>query len=90
MQLVGITTTQTYARRLGISSPLPAVPSLALGTGEVTLLDLTSAYGAFANGGIIAPHTLITRIEDRNGNMIWQKFARSPSRIVPSARERRI
>ena len=72
MQLVGVTTTQTYARRLGISSPLPAVPSLALGTGEVTLLDLTSAYGAFANRGIIAPHTLITRIEDRNGNLIWQ------------------
>jgi len=72
MQLVGIPTTQTYARRLGISSPLPAVPSLALGTGEVTLLDLTSAYGAFANNGIIAPHTLITHIEDRNGNLIWQ------------------
>ena len=51
MQLVGITTTQTYARRLGISSPLPAVPSLALGTGEVTLLDLTSAYSGFANDG---------------------------------------
>ena len=72
MQLVGIPTTQSYARRLGISSPMPAVPSLALGTGEVTLLDLTSAYGAFANKGIIAPHTLITRIEDRNGNLLWE------------------
>lgn len=72
MQLVGISTAQTYARRLGISSPLPAVPSLALGTGEVTLVDLTSAYGAFANGGIIAPHTLVTRVEDRAGNVIWQ------------------
>jgi 1A family penicillin-binding protein len=83
MQLVGITTTQTYARRLGISSPLPAVPSLALGTGEVTLLDLTSAYGAFANGGIIAPHTLITRIEDRNGHLIWQSsLDRLPYRAV--------
>ena len=83
MQLVGITTTQTYARRLGISSPLPAVPSLALGTGEVTLLDLTSAYGAFANDGIIAPHTLITRIEDRSGNTIWQSsLDRHPYRAV--------
>jgi penicillin-binding protein 1A len=83
MQLVGITTTQTYARRLGITSPLPAVPSLALGTGEVTLLDLTSAYGAFANNGIIAPHTLITRIEDRNGNLIWQSgLARHPYRAI--------
>jgi penicillin-binding protein 1A len=72
MQLVGISTTQTYARRLGITSPLPSVPSLALGTGEVTLLDLTSAYGAFANQGILAPHTLITRIEDRHGNIIWE------------------
>jgi 1A family penicillin-binding protein len=83
MQLVGITTTQTYARRLGISSPLPSVPSLALGTGEVTLLDLTSAYGAFANSGIIAPHTLITRIEDRNGNIIWQSsIERHPYRAI--------
>ena len=83
MQLVGITTTQTYARRLGISSPLPSVPSLALGTGEVTLVDLTSAYGAFANSGIIAPHTLITRIEDRNGDIIWQSsLDRHPYRAV--------
>jgi len=83
MQLVGITTTQTYARRLGITSPLPAVPSLALGTGEVTLLDLTSAYGAFANSGIIAPHTLIRRIEDRAGNVLWQSsLERQPHRAV--------
>ena len=83
MQLVGITTAQTYARRLGISSPLPAVPSLALGTGEVTLVDLTSAYGAFANGGIIAPHTLVTLVEDRAGNVIWQSSTdRHPYRAV--------
>ncbi len=72
MQMVGITTTQSYARRLGITSPMPTVPSLALGTAEVSLADLTSAYGAFANSGIVAPHTLITRIEDRNGQLIWQ------------------
>ena len=72
MQLVGIGTTQTYARRLGIHSPLPDVPSLALGTGEVTLADLTSAYGAFANGGIVAPYTLVTRVEDRQGRVLWE------------------
>jgi penicillin-binding protein 1A len=49
----------------------------------VTLLDLTSAYGAFANSGIIAPHTLITRIEDRNGNIIWQSGVdRHPYRAI--------
>ena len=83
MQLVGIPTAQTYARRLGISSPLPAVASLALGTGEVTLLDLASAYGAFANSGIIAPHTFITRVEDREGKMIWQSsLDRQPYRAI--------
>ena len=83
MQMVGVSTTQTYARRLGISSALPAVPSLALGTGEVTLLDLTSAYGAFANGGTVAPHTLITRIEDRSGAIVWQQdLARRPYRAI--------
>jgi penicillin-binding protein 1A len=49
----------------------------------VTLLDLTSAYGAFANGGIVSPHTLITRIEDRNGNLIWQSsLEKHPYRAV--------
>jgi membrane carboxypeptidase/penicillin-binding protein len=43
------------ARRVGIRSPLNAVPSLALGSSEVTLLELTSAYGVFATGGSLAP-----------------------------------
>ena len=50
---------------MGIESQLPAVPSLALGTGGVTLLELTSAYGVFANQGVaVAPH-LIVRVEDQ-------------------------
>ena len=43
-----------YAQRLTVETP-PSVPSLALGAGEVTLASLTSAYGAFANGGIVIP-----------------------------------
>jgi penicillin-binding protein 1A len=49
------------------------VPSLALGTGEVTLLELTAAYGAFANGGILAPAALIRRVEERDGTVIWDE-----------------
>jgi penicillin-binding protein 1A len=83
MQLVGISTTQSYARRLGISSPMPSVPSLALGTADVSLADLTSAYGAFADEGMIAPHILITRIEDRLGQVIWEASQeRQPHRAV--------
>lgn len=83
MQMVGISTTQMYARRLGITSSLPAVPSLALGTGEVTLLDLTSAYSAFANGGIVSSPTMITRIADRSGNVIWRSdLEQRPHRAI--------
>ena len=71
LQQVGIGAAIYYAHRLGIESELPHVPSLALGTGEVTLLELTSAYGAFANKGLRASPRLITRVEDAAGDLIW-------------------
>ena len=73
MQQVGVTTTAYYAQRLGIVSPLPMVPSLALGTGEVTLLELTAAYTAFANKGIAAAPRLFTRVEDSEGRTIYEQ-----------------
>jgi penicillin-binding protein 1A len=72
------------SHRLGIASDLPAVPSLALGTGEVTLLELTSAYGTFANGGVHASPVMITRIEDADGGTIWRHGARTQQAIRPS------
>ena len=71
MQQVGVGTTVYYAQRLGIVSELPLVPSLALGTGEVTLLELTAAYTAFANRGEAARPRLFTRVEDSNGVTIF-------------------
>lgn len=71
MQQVGISTTAYYAQRLGIESELPLVPSLALGTGEVTLLELTSAYTAFANRGITSLPRLFTRVDDGHGTPLY-------------------
>ena len=76
LQQVGISTAIYYARRLGISSPLPVVPSLALGTGEVTLLELTAAYSAFANDGLAAAPRLILRVEDAAGRVLWSALPR--------------
>ncbi len=59
-------------RKLGISSPLSAVPSIALGTGEVSPLEITSAYAAFANQGVHTTSGFITRIEDRMGNVLYE------------------
>lgn len=59
-----------YAKRLGITSPLEAVPSLCLGTSDVSLYEMVAAYCSFVNLGIYIEPYYITRIEDKNGNVI--------------------
>lgn len=59
------------AKKMGITSPLEPTYSLALGVSEVSLLELTSAYGTFANQGEHYPVHGITRILDRNGKVIY-------------------
>jgi penicillin-binding protein 1A len=76
MQRVGTTTTIYYAQRMGIQSTLPAVPSLALGTGEVTLLELTAAYTAFANHGTASAPRLFTRVDGSDGVTIFHNAER--------------
>lgn len=61
------------AHRLGINEDLPDNPSIVLGTSEVTPLAMAGAFAPLANGGrAVVPH-LITRIDDGNGNRIWQR-----------------
>jgi penicillin-binding protein 1A len=71
---VGLTKTVKSARAFGFGD-LPVVPSIALGSGEVTLASITSAYGAFANGGMVVQPTLIRRIEDENGEVLFSTEA---------------
>lgn len=59
-----------FAQRLGITTHLEAVPSLCLGTSDVSLHDMVSAYCSFVNLGIYTKPYFITRIEDKNGNVI--------------------
>ena len=71
MQRVGLRSTVDLATRVGLLE-MPEVPSLALGTGEVSLLNLTSAYTAFANGGVLQPPVIIRRIEDSDGRVLFR------------------
>jgi penicillin-binding protein 1A len=75
MQDVGISRTVTYAKAMGIGE-VPHVPSLALGSGEVTLESMTAAYAAFANRGLVPKPRFIRRVEDRSGQVL---FAEEPS-----------
>jgi penicillin-binding protein 1A len=70
---IGPRKTAAVARRLGIRSPLREEASLALGTSEVTLLELTGAYGVFANGGrAVEPH-LIERVRTASGKLLYER-----------------
>jgi len=71
-QEVGIDRTLDLVSRFGINSPLPAMPSLALGTGEVSLFELTSAYGVFANRGVWKLPTTIRLVVDRYGRELYR------------------
>jgi penicillin-binding protein 1A len=59
-----------FAHRVGIESKLDAVPSLCLGTSDVSVYEMVGGYSTYANGGIFIKPFFITRIEDKNGNVI--------------------
>jgi penicillin-binding protein 1A len=70
--LIGPNLAAFYAQRMGIKSRLEEVPSLALGTSDVTLLELVSAFSTLANGGLYYEPTVVTRVEDRYGNVLYE------------------
>lgn len=72
MDMVGPVPVVNLARDLGITSAIPKVPSIALGTPALSVYEMVGAYGAFANGGIYVKPTMITRIEDKNGTVLYE------------------
>ena len=72
MDLVGPLPVINLARKMGISSYLPAVPSIALGTPDISLFEMVGAYSTFVNQGIYVKPIMITRIEDKNGRALYE------------------
>jgi penicillin-binding protein 1A len=62
------------ANRIGIDSEIDPVISLTLGAGAVTPIEIASAYSSFATNGVLAPPYLIERIEDSNGEVLYQNI----------------
>ncbi|WP_421725480.1 transglycosylase domain-containing protein [Bauldia sp.] len=70
------------ARRLGVASPLMATPSIALGTSEVGLLEMTGAFASFANGGNgVIPH-VIRRIRTVDGEVLYERSGNGPGPVI--------
>ncbi len=81
LRKVGTSLVASYARRMGIKSPLGQNLSLALGSSEVNLLELTSAYGVFANRGIRNDPIFILKVEDKSGNVLEKNTPR-PAEVL--------
>ena len=70
------------AKAAGIDAELEAQPSIALGAEEVSPLDLASAYLTYAQDGMrVEPYTIV-RIEDRDGNLVWQPDRPAPAQVL--------
>jgi penicillin-binding protein 1A len=69
---VGIDKTIALAHDMGISSTIPEVPSIALGTPSISLIEMVTAYCSFVNGGVSVSPYMIDRIEDHEGNILYQ------------------
>ena len=80
LNTVGIPKAVDYAKKLNVGTP-PSVPSLALGASDVTLIALTAAYGAFANGGWVRQPTFIRRVEDSDGNVLYNDGGKAEQAI---------
>ena len=82
LQKIGINYVLEFAARLGIKSKLDDNLSLALGASSVNLMELTSVYGVFANGGVRNEPYFIRKIEDRTGAII-EEHEENPLSVIP-------
>src|SRR3989441_2551391 len=80
---IGLAKTIQVARRLGIASPLDINLSLALGTSDLSLLELTSAYGALANQGVWMPPVTIRYVTDAQGKLLEEHVPEGRESLAP-------
>lgn len=69
---VGPASVVNIANSMGLDRDIPVVPSIALGTHDFNVYDMVGAYGTFANQGVYVKPVMITRIEDKNGTVLYE------------------
>jgi len=74
-----------FAHKMGIESELPPFPSIVLGTGDVSPVEMASAYAVFADGGVHAKPFAIVKIEDKNGNVLYRNSGTVTDTVLDAA-----
>jgi penicillin-binding protein 1A len=84
MSLIGPRKTADFAHQCGIQSDIPIVPSIALGSADIELIEMLRAYTMFPNRGFNTEPIMITRIEDKNGNVL-ESFESQTKQVISEA-----
>jgi penicillin-binding protein 1A len=79
---VGRANVAATAKRLGITTPISLDPAMALGTSQVTPLEMASAYGAFASGGARVDAYSVEKVSTTGGRIVWRRSARSQAQVI--------
>ena len=83
LEKIGVRNAVTYAKQMGIESPLNADLSLALGSSGTSLLELTRAFSVFANNGTLLKPIFITKVVDRNGKILEESHPSFADSLSP-------
>lgn len=84
MSRIGARKTVEFARSCGITSNIPVVPSIALGSADLTLIEMLRSYTMFPNRGFNTEPIIISRIEDKNGNVL-ETFQQDSRQVISEA-----
>ncbi|MFN3927563.1 MAG: transglycosylase domain-containing protein [Pseudanabaenaceae cyanobacterium] len=82
---VGMENVVALCRKLGITTPMQPVPSLPLGAADMTPMEVAGAYAVFASGGYKSKTTLIAKVTDPNGNVVWDNSPKPELVLDPVA-----
>nr|WP_297784528.1 transglycosylase domain-containing protein [uncultured Allomuricauda sp.] len=69
---VGPSSVASIAKSMGVTKEIPEVPSIALGTPDVSVYEMVGAFGTYANQGVYVKPVMVTRIEDKNGTVLYE------------------
>lgn len=85
MSIIGVSRTIEFAKQCGITANIPGVPSIALGSADIPIMQMLQAYTMFPNKGYNTAPVYYTRIEDKNGNLIYETPVAQSKQVIGEA-----
>jgi penicillin-binding protein 1A len=85
MSIIGVSRTIEFAKQCGITAKMPGVPSIALGSADIPIMQMLQSYTMFPNKGYNTSPVYVTRIEDKNGNLIHEFPVAQSKQVIGEA-----